>query len=72
MSSFSVSYFPITTEAYHKMYEAGIISENEHVELIRGKIIRKRPKGSKHNNTVNRISDAFYKWIRPIAAVRGE
>ncbi len=56
MSSFSVSYFPITTEAFHKMYEAGIISENEHVELIRGKIIRKRPKGSKHSNTINRIT----------------
>ncbi|MER3494909.1 MAG: Uma2 family endonuclease [Mastigocladus sp. ERB_26_2] len=44
-----------TVEQYHKMIESGILTEDDRVELLRGKIIEMSPIGTKHAACVNRL-----------------
>ncbi|MEZ6063143.1 MAG: Uma2 family endonuclease [Planctomycetaceae bacterium] len=41
---------------YDRMIDAGIIAEDEPVELINGEIVRKMPIGKRHLATVNRLT----------------
>ncbi len=50
-----------TVEEYHYMGRAGILHENERVELIDGEVIRVAAIGSRHRASVNRLTD----WITP-------
>ena len=43
-------------EEYHRMSEAGILSEDDGVELIEGEIIKMTPIGSRHAACVNRLN----------------
>lgn len=49
----------ITLAEYHKMIEAGILTEQDKVELIEGDIIRMSPKGSRHAACVQKINRWF-------------
>ena len=44
-----------TVKQFHQMAEAGILSENERVELIRGEMIDMSPIGRRHAGCVNRL-----------------
>jgi Uma2 family endonuclease len=46
----------LTVADYHKMADAGILTEDDRVELIEGEIIQMPPIGSQHAGTVNRLS----------------
>ena len=48
-----------TVEEYHRMGEAGILAEDERVELIEGEIVRMTPIGSHHAGTVARANRVF-------------
>lgn len=43
-------------EDYHKMLEAGVLSEDDRVELIGGEIVDMTPIGWRHVRTVNRLT----------------
>lgn len=43
---------PLTVEEYHRMGEAGILSEHDRIELIEGQLIAMTPVGSDHHGTV--------------------
>ncbi len=45
-----------TIDQYHRIGEAGILSEDEPVELIAGEIVVREPIGSRHAGTVNRLN----------------
>src|SRR3989442_8346052 len=45
-----------TIDQYHRMGEAGILSEDEPVELIAGEIVVREPIGSRPAGTVNRLN----------------
>jgi len=45
-----------TSAEYHAMTEAGILSEDERVELIAGEIVRMAPIGSRHAGCVKRLN----------------
>ncbi len=53
----------ISTEEYHKMWEVGILGEEERVELIQGEIVNMSPIGSKHAACVKRINALFSSMI---------
>lgn len=44
---------------YHQMVVAGILSEDERVELIQGEIIKMSPIGTRHASCVNRLTSLF-------------
>jgi len=45
---------------YHRMGEAGILSEDERIELIDGVIIQMNPKGTKHSVVTRKMVASFY------------
>ena len=47
----------LSTEAYHLMIEAGILTEDDKVELLNGEIIDMSPIGDLHSGTVNWLSN---------------
>jgi len=48
-----------TLDEYHRMGEAGILGEDDRVELIEGEIIETAPIGCRHAATVSRIHHLF-------------
>jgi len=40
---------PLTVDEYHRMGEAGILTEDDHVELIEGELLAATPIGPPHN-----------------------
>jgi Uma2 family endonuclease len=49
-----------TLEEYHRMGEAGILDEDERVELIEGEIVEMTPIGWLHASVVARIAKVFW------------
>lgn len=54
-----VSRRAFTVEEYHQMAVAGILTEDDRVELLRGEIVEMSPIGSRHAACVNRLTQAF-------------
>lgn len=48
-----------TVEEYHRMAEAGILGEDDRLELVRGKVVEMEPIGSRHAACVNRLTALF-------------
>ena len=59
-----------TVSEYHAMVPAGVLCENDRVELIRGEIIPMSPVGSRHATCVDRLAELFILRVRPQATVR--
>jgi Uma2 family endonuclease len=58
-----------TVDDYYRMAEAGIIGEDERVELIEGEIVRMSPIGDRHFQAVNRATMIFARGIGDRAVV---
>jgi Uma2 family endonuclease len=48
-----------TVDEYHRMGEAGILSEDDRVELLAGEIVEMSPIGPLHAGTVDRLTALF-------------
>ncbi|MEO0895393.1 MAG: Uma2 family endonuclease [Bacteroidota bacterium] len=59
----------LSISQYNKMIDAGILTENDKVELINGEIIQMSPIGHKHITTVNRLNMLFASQFAPEAIV---
>ncbi len=59
-----------TVGEYYAMVRAGILSENDRVELIRGQIIPMSPIGSRHATCVDRLARTFILGVGDEAVVR--
>lgn len=62
----------LTVEDYHRMGEAGILSEDTRVELIEGDLVDMAPIGSRHAGTVSALNDVLAMALhgRAIVAVQ--
>lgn len=59
-----------TVDEYYRMYEAGIFSEDDRVELIDGEIVEMSPIGRSHAACVDRLTKLFVLHLRDDAIVR--
>ncbi|GFZ99996.1 Uma2 family endonuclease [Okeania sp. KiyG1] len=48
-----------TVDQYYKMLDAGVFTENQRVELIRGEIIKISPMGIRHSASVKCLAELF-------------
>lgn len=46
----------ITLDEYHRIVEAGILGEDEHVELIDGMLVAMTPQGRAHARVIQRLT----------------
>ncbi len=58
-----------TVKQYHQMAEAGILTEDDRVELIRGEIIEMSPVGRRHAACVRRLIRLFSQRLSDCALV---
>jgi Uma2 family endonuclease len=59
-----------TVEEYYRMAEAGILSEDDRVELLEGEIVEMPPIGSRHASSVDRLTQLFAERVRHRAILR--
>jgi Uma2 family endonuclease len=60
----------ITVGEYHRMIEAGILGEDEHVQLIAGTLVAMTPQGSRHAVVIQRLTAALVRAVGGDLAVR--
>jgi Uma2 family endonuclease len=60
----------VSLDDYHRMIQAGILDEDEHVELIEGVIVEMSPQGPKHARVIQRLSDPTFAGVPPDLVVR--
>jgi Uma2 family endonuclease len=58
-----------TVEEYYRMAEAGILTEDDRVELLEGEITAMSPLGSRHAGCVNRLSNSLFEALHGRALV---
>lgn len=58
-----------TVKQYHQMVEAGVLKEDERVELIRGEIVEMSPIGRRHAAGVNRLNALFNQRLAEVVIV---
>jgi Uma2 family endonuclease len=56
---------------YYRMAEAGILGEDDRVELIEGEIVEMPPIGSHHASTVFRLNSILTRMLMPEQAIVG-
>lgn len=59
-----------TIDEYHRMGEAGVLAEDDRVELLDGEIVQMSPIGSPHAGCVDRLNALFARRLRGRAIVR--
>src|SRR5438132_11064153 len=59
-----------SVDQYHAMIDAGILTEDDPVELLGGWLIRKMPQTPPHPIAVDRVRDAFARRLSPPWYVR--
>jgi Uma2 family endonuclease len=62
--------YQFTVDEFYQMYESGIFTEDDRVELIEGEIIQMTPIGSWHAAYVDRLNRLFVKLFSDYAIVR--
>ena len=48
-----------TVDEYYRMEQVGILHEDDRLELLEGEIVEMAPIGSRHQGTVNRLTELF-------------
>ena len=62
-----------TADEYHRMGQVGILGEDDRLELLEGEIVEMAPIGSRHQATVNRLTELFSNRVsdRAMVSVQG-
>lgn len=67
--SLGLVHYKLPVEKYEQMIRAGILTENDRVELIRGELLDKLPIGDAHVEVVNRLNRKFTKLLEESVTV---
>ena len=67
--SVEVAQRPFTVSEYYRMAEVGILSEDDRVELIEGKIVAMSPIGSRHAASARRLNALLNRLVDQAAVV---
>ena len=59
----------LTRDDFHRMGEAGILTEDDRVELLNGELIERTPIGPRHAATVRRLNRLFHRRLGRLAAI---
>lgn len=59
-----------TVDEYYRLAEAGILHEDDRVELIEGEVVEMAPIGSKHASQVDRLAQHFFALLGERSTVR--
>lgn len=59
-----------TVDEYHRMGEAGVLHEDDRVELIDGEVISMPPIGDDHSSVVDRLNEQLVTGLTPRATIR--
>ena len=59
-----------TVHEYHRMGQAGILGEDDRLELLEGEIVEMAPIGSRHQSVVDRLTRLFSNRVEDAAVVR--
>lgn len=62
-----------TVDEYQRMGQVGILGEDDRLELLEGEIVEMAPIGSRHQATVNRLTELFSARVsgRALVSVQG-
>jgi Uma2 family endonuclease len=63
---------PITVERYHRMIEAGVLTERDRVELIEGVIVQVSPQSEEHAYAIEQLLRIFIRALGPEWSVRAQ
>ena len=61
-----------SVEEYHQMIQAGILDENDNVELIEGYVVNKMSRNPPHDGTIQLVSDLLREVLPPGWCVRDQ
>lgn len=64
MAGITTAIHRFNIDTYHRMISAGILHEDERVELIDGKIVDMTPIGTRHSACVRRINSIFNRKLQ--------
>jgi Uma2 family endonuclease len=67
--SVQVERWIFNVDEYHRMSEAGILSEDDRIELIEGEIVKMSPIGSRHIGCVNRLNTILNRTAGQLAII---
>jgi Uma2 family endonuclease len=72
LSRYPVIRHRLTLDDYHRLGEAGILSEDDRVELLEGQLIDMSPVGPRHAVTVDRLHTLLVRAVADPIWVRGQ
>ncbi len=52
-----------TVDEYHKMIEAGILNDEDKVELLEGYVVEKMPRNPPHDVAIQRLDKRFHRMV---------
>jgi Uma2 family endonuclease len=61
---------PLTVEKYHRMIDAGILGEDDRVELLEGVLVEMSQQGHRHAKFISRFTAAVVPMVGPGCRVR--
>jgi Uma2 family endonuclease len=61
-----------TVQEYHRMIDAGVLTDEDKVELLNGYVVLKMPRNPRHDNTILKFAEDLFPLVRSSWVVRNQ